>query len=1113
MSNKSAVFVGEQAAVAKCASVWLDRGNSIAFVVSGNTEVLRWASERGIPIYQSVNDLLGNALWPDFDWLFSVVNFEILPPEIIAAARVGAANFHDGPLPRHAGLNAPIWALLAGESEHGITWHLMTDEVDAGDILIDINITVSPSETALSLNARCLEAALEGFSELAAQIENGTLDPRPQVGSSGTRHLRHALPPAAGRLDFSQPASRVAGFVRALDHKRYYNAVTSPKIEIDGAIIAVSQAEETESDGTPGTVVGISEIAPMPDAERTLILEKWNRTERAFERSGTLHRLFEEQVERDPTRPALEHRGELLSYGSLNDKANRVAHRLRQMGVGPGVLVGLATRRSPLMVIGALAILKAGGGYLPLDPSYPKDRIAQYLRDSGAPVVVTESELAAEYARFDVETLLIDSDPAIDAAPSKNPEVAVRADDLAYLIFTSGSTGQPKGVMICHRNVSNFFAGMDDQIGMADPGVWLAATSLSFDISVLEIFWTLARGFKVVLHEGEPRSLVSDMEQTRKADIDLSLYFWGHPDSSGDNAYDLLLDGAKFADANGFKAVWLPERHFHNFGGLYPNPSVTAAAVSIVTKNLEIRAGSCVAPLHHPARIAEEWAVVGFPTGDGKNHEVLTHPRPVTKELPLWLTTAGNPETWRKSGEMGMHVLTHLLGQSVAEVEKKIGIYHQSLREAGHDPADFTVTLMLHTFIGDNREEAMDVARAPMKAYLSSAVDLVKEHASSFPAFKQRAAAGTRPEIDLEALTEREVDELLEHAYCRYFDQSGLFGSVEDGVAMIEKLRSIGVSEVACLVDFGIPADRIYEGLSRLSEVLRRTRIPEQPAEGDHSISSEISRHGVTHLQCTPSLMRMLAATDETRAALADLQHILLGGEGRIYQTSDLAKWRADGSLELVGRNDQQIKLRGHRIELGEIEAIARSQAKVRQAVASLEQHASGEPQIVLFSVLSPGFSAAKLRDFLSRRLPDHMVPTSFVLLDEMPLTPNGKIDRNALVFEAASPERPVSTPYVEPQARTQAIIAEVWRELLDVPKAGALDDFFELGGDSLSALEASCLISDRLGNKQLSMTGIVQDSVLADLATRLDDNDCENADLVHHLGVAPARKPKVGAR
>ncbi|MCB2133517.1 MAG: LLM class flavin-dependent oxidoreductase, partial [Rhodobacteraceae bacterium] len=177
-------------------------------------------------------------------------------------------------------------------------------------------------------------------------------------------------------------------------------------------------------------------------------------------------------------------------------------------------------------------------------------------------------------------------DPRIARAPASDPDSGVTGDDLAYMIYTSGSTGRPKGVMIEHRNVQNFFVGMDAHIRHDPPGTWLAVTSLSFDISVLELFWTLARGFRVVVMGDADRALVSGGGAPMPGrGMAFSLYYWGNDDGSGPAKYDLLLEGAKFADANGFCAVWTPERHFHAFGGPYPNPSVTGAAVAAVTRN------------------------------------------------------------------------------------------------------------------------------------------------------------------------------------------------------------------------------------------------------------------------------------------------------------------------------------------------------------------------------------------------------------------------------------------------------------------------------------------------------------------------------------------------
>lgn len=1160
MMPLSFVLVGNESLLIQCAKVLLGRGHRIVTVASDNAEVMGWAQKAAIDVVPTGKGI-ENRVPAQFDWLLSIANLTVLPHAMIARARHGAVNFHDGPLPRYAGLNAPLWALMNGETRHGITWHKIEGGIDEGDILEQALFDIAPDETAFSLNARCYAAAIESFPFLAAKLEQGAVSGRAQDLSQRTLFKRDDRPANAARLDFTQPAASIMQLVRALDHSGYWNPLALPKIETAKGVYAVRNAEPGKGHGAAGTVLaldddgmtvacaqgavrlsGIACLGGLPvqaiakvgdvlvhgtDAALTQAMADlapgegyWRkalvgfrgselgtktgakgREERALPgltlsgaaaalsayvpggwalagaKTGALHRaapgyvqgwvpaipagetmgeraasfaavvalaankpaiardligrdpslsplatpalglsetetpiagtalclvqtpagvalsadlsrvdvetldlfanrlqalsnaaddlaltdaalitpadraimdamnataapfdnqtiaaLFDAQVERTPDATALVFENRSLTYADLNARANRVAHVLQSMGVGPDTPVALCTRRSPELLIGALGILKAGGAYVPMDPSYPADRLRHFVEDSGAPVIITQSALVDALPDHNAELLVIDTDTRLTTAPQTNPTQGAAPEDLAYLIYTSGSTGKPKGVMVEHRNVANFFAGMDARIDHAQGGVWLAVTSLSFDISVLELFWTLSRGFKLVLTSDEDRMMVSGASMAvSDKPMDFSLFYWGNDDGQGPKKYELLLEGAKFADTHGFKAVWTPERHFHAFGGPFPNPAVTGAAVAAVTKNIEVRAGSCVVPLHHPLRIAEEWAVIDnltngrvglgmasgwhpvdfvmrpenappnnkkamletietvrklwrgeaveFDRGGGQMVPVQSLPRPVSSDLPIWLTTAGNPDTWREAGAMGANVLTHLLGQTIDEVSDKIQIYHQALRDAGHDPARFTVTLMLHTYVARTRDIARDTAREPMKNYLMSAAALVKQFAWAFPAFKKPQGAKNPMDIDLSTLSQDEVDGILDYAFNRYFEDSGLFGTVEDCVRRVEQLKAIGVTEVGCLIDYGIPTAQVLEGLFPLAEVLRRANAPTELDPKDFSLAAQMRRHKVTHFQCTPSMVRMLVDNDEARAALGSVKHIMVGGE------------------------------------------------------------------------------------------------------------------------------------------------------------------------------------------------------------------------------------------
>ncbi len=670
-------------------------------------------------------------------------------------------------------------------------------------------------------------------------------------------------------------------------------------------------------------------LAGLPETEREL-LDAWNDTAKPVDADLTVHRAFEAQAARTPDAVALVFEDESLTYAELNGRANGLARLLIDAGVAPGAHVGLCTGRGPDLLIGALAILKAGGAYVPLDPAYPADRLAHYISDSAASLIVAGQEQAGLLP--ETAARIIDLGEAGRPSDAENVDGGTRGQDLAYLIYTSGSTGTPKGVMVEHRNVANFFSGMDDVIERGEDAVWLAVTSLAFDISVLELFYTLSRGFKLVIcRDDGPAAISGQPFGSSGRHMDFSLYYWSNDCGAGPNKYELLLEGAKFADANGFDALWTPERHFHAFGGPYPNPAVTGAAVAALTTNLSVRAGSCVGPLHHPARIAEEWAVIDnltngktglaiasgwqpedfvlrpentppenktamagtidqlrrlwrgeaveFPMKSGEAVPVVTQPRPVSDEVALWVTTAGNPATWREAGHMGANVLTHLLGQDIAEVGEKITIYHQALREAGHDPADFTVTVMLHTLIGESREQVAEIVRGPLKDYLRSAAGLIKQYAWAFPAFKKPQGVTNPFEVDLSALDDAEMEAILDFAFERYFHDAGLFGTVDDGVARIEQLRQIGVGEVACLIDYGVPTAEVMHSLGYLAEVRAQANRPADIAAYDHSIAAQIIRHRVTHMQCTPSMARMLTMNDEACSAIGQIRQLYLGGE------------------------------------------------------------------------------------------------------------------------------------------------------------------------------------------------------------------------------------------
>jgi natural product biosynthesis luciferase-like monooxygenase protein len=363
--------------------------------------------------------------------------------------------------------------------------------------------------------------------------------------------------------------------------------------------------------------------------------------------------------------------------------------------------------------------------------------------------------------------------------------------------------------------------------------------------------------------------------------VDLSVMFFGSevhqaPDHTG--TYDRILALARAADRLGFAAVWTPERHFQQFGQVFPSPPVLSAALAVATDRIGIRAGSVVLPLHHPLRVVEDWAVVDnlshgraglsvatgwhstdfvlapdhypdrrerahrdiallrrlwageaveFTDGTGRQVPVRPGPRPVQPALPLWLTSSGNPTTWEAAGRMRTGVLAATVGQTREELSDKIRRYRAAYTAAepsgGHAPGpQGTVTLMAHTYVGADDAQVRGTVAAPLRTYLKS--------------YLRQTAASRGRDARVGSLREADADLLVDFAFHRYLTWGSLLGAAETCYKMLVDLRELGCDEIACLIDFGLDRDEIMAGLHRLAEVaedLRRDPAgPAGPAGG-----------------------------------------------------------------------------------------------------------------------------------------------------------------------------------------------------------------------------------------------------------------------------------------
>lgn len=452
-----------------------------------------------------------------------------------------------------------------------------------------------------------------------------------------------------------------------------------------------------------------------------------------------------------------------------------------------------------------------------------------------------------------------------------------------------------------------------------------------------------------------PDAAIDEAEvlSTPASSLDFSLFFFG-AGCDVQQGYRDYAEAAEFGDRNGFTAVWTPERHFHRVGGMYANPALLNASLAARTRNIKLRSGSVVLPLHDPIAIAENWSIVdnlsngrvgigiasGWnqqdfvlapenyaarrevmrqgieelktlwqggsvtrPDSHGNDIAVQIFPAPVQKELPIWITAAGSEETFAYAGSSGANVLTHMLTQNIEGLARHIEIYRSARASAGFDPRGGKVTVMVHTYLGADLEPILQQAKQPFFDYLEGHLSLL----SSW--LKEQS-------INLDTLSGEDKRSMLEFAFKRYTRELSFIGTPESALSVAEKLQEVGVNEVACLVDWIAPEDKLspLEHLSRLKGMLqtlfsrKALRKHLQDALPDYMVPSAFVMLDALPLTPNGKIDRnALQPVDETSFA----RRAYAAPQGNMEITL-AALWEELLGVKPVGREDHFFELGGY---------------------------------------------------------------------------------------------------------------------------------------------------------------------------------------------------------
>jgi len=631
-------------------------------------------------------------------------------------------------------------------------------------------------------------------------------------------------------------------------------------------------------------------------------LASWNRTETDFPRNKTVAQLFEETAAAHPASTALVLDDRRLSYSQLNGWANRLARQLRNNGVGPETMVGCCFDRSIEMIVSFLAVLKAGAAYVPLDPSYPKERLALLLEDSMPAVMLIESSLAPDVlADCRVPRLLADqlahAPEAAVEGDDTNLEVLSGPDSLAYVMYTSGSTGRPKGVMVENRSIVRLVRNTNFcQFGPDE--VFLQSAPISFDASTLEIWGPLLNGGKLVIMPPQ--------------------------------TFSFSKLGRAIRD-HGVSTLWLT-------AGLFSR---------MVDEQLE--------DLRGVRQLLAGGDVISAP-----------HVRRVLREIPHCRVINGYGPT-----------------------------------------ENTTFTCCFSMEHGDNVPDSVPIGRpiSNTQAYILN-----------------------------------------------------------------EAMHPVAIGEVGELYAAGAGLARGY--------------LNKAEATAERFVANPFVKE--------PG--------------------------ARMYKTGDLARWRHDGVIEFLGRIDTQLKILGHRIEPGEIEVVLATHPAVKEACVVAQVNPDGTKRLTGYYVATDPIPVGTLREFLASKLPQYMIPSVFIGVEALPLSPNGKVDRNALSARDAVAEMTDIVPAAADLTLTQATdieqkIAGLWRQTLARDHVGLDENFFDIGGDSLALVTIHAELQKTL-QADIPVMDLFEFTTIRTLARRLGQgNDTQQLDLAELRDQGKKQRAAFGSR
>ena len=1174
----SCFIIGEGSLPIQCAEMLLQHDHRLVGMISADSDLRQWAQQHNGPVYYPSDDLFSLMEKQPFDYLFSINNGVIIPNKILTLPNKVAINYHDAPLPKYAGMYATSWAIMHREARHGITWHVMTEKVDAGDILKQVLIDISPHETAFTLNAKCYEAALSAFSELIDGLACDQITPQPQNLAQRTYFSLYKRPPAAGVISWQQTAEEIDALSRALTFGPYPNALGLPKLALGQDLFIVAELEpDINSQAQAGTIISVDvnrDWLTVATTTRDIIIKK------ILTIDGHTLKLTEVAKQYD-LRPGKQ----------LGDLEAQLTQQLRakssQIGKHESFwrqrLATLQPLEAPYSVpfgkrVGAISATQ-GRQVVTVPLSIPDEVMAFLKEHNWQPQHFLCAVFVFYLARLnDVTSFDIGFRPSRRAKKwqilgffvSEVPlrveieldwpferlyqaiereialtrrhktyarDVVVRYPELksrpelehvplsSVTIAEVEHVGQVKAVSDLTLCIREQGARNADEWGMIayHPGLFLEGT-IERMVGHLQTFFSAVVRHKQpikslpLLTEAERKKILVEWNETQR-DYPrnkcihhlFEQYAARMPDAiavtagsqqltyrdlnarANQLAHYLIAQGVGPDVLVGICVERSVEMVVGLLGILKAGGAYLALTPTLPSERLQfmlqdsgaqllLTVGALVDRLRPNIRVL--CLDQGPAFGDEHNENPQTSVKP--NHLAYCIYTSGS--TGRPKGVQISH--QSLVNHSFSIKDEYSLSNHDRVLQFAAFSFDVTAeelfpswlsgaTLVLppvdlfadweswHKFL---TQEKVTVLNLPASYWHQWVLELEKEHP---PSLSLRLVVVGSESISAERLNswQKKVKVSLRNAYgvseCTITNTLYDPANRED-LASVPIGRPIANTQTYILdkwqkpVPIGVPGE-LYIGGAGIGR-------------------GYLNRPQLTQEKFIPNPFSPPKACAEGRS--------IGGGWGgaRLYKTGDLCRYLPDGNIEFLGRIDHQVKIRGFRIELGEIEACLSQHESVRDVAVVVHERAT-DKRLVAYLVSQQPVSHDELHTYLSQKLPAYMIPSAFVQVETMPLTPNGKIDRRALPAPSAMGRggegaRGRWDDGALPRTPKETILAAIWQEVLGV-QVGIHDNFFDIGGHSLLAMQVVSRIRQSL-QVELPLRRLFSAPTIAELAQQL---------------------------